>query len=260
MDFKYLLFSIDDGIATITINRPETLNALNPGVYHELSECMIKLASDPTVKVVIITGSGNKAFIAGADIAAMSTMSANDALIFGIAAKEATVRIETLSKPVIAAINGFTFGGGLELAMTCDFRVAASSAKFGQPEINLGIIPGGGGTQRLTRLVGVGKAKEMIMLGDVISAEQALQIGLVHQVVEADQLILAAVQLAKKLSQKAPVALAMAKRSIQRAMGSDTEDGLEYELNCFAHCFATQDQREGMKAFLEKRTPQYTGS
>jgi enoyl-CoA hydratase len=260
MDFKYLLFSIDDGIATITINRPETLNALNPGVYHELSECMTKLASDPTVKVVIITGSGNKAFVAGADIAAMSTMSANDALTFGIAAKEATVRIETLSKPVIAAINGFTFGGGLELAMTCDFRVAASSAKFGQPEINLGIIPGGGGTQRLTRLVGVGKAKEMIMLGDVISAEQALQIGLVHQVVEADQLILAAVQLAKKLSQKAPVALAMAKRSIQRAMGSDTEDGLEYELNCFAHCFATQDQREGMKAFLEKRTPQYTGS
>ncbi len=260
MDFEYLLLNVDDGIATITINRPETLNALSPAVYHELSEGLTMLASDSAVRAVIITGSGNKAFIAGADIAAMSIMSANDALAFGAAAKEATVRIETMSQPVIAAINGFTFGGGCELALTCDFRVAARSAKFGQPEINLGIIPGNGGTQRLTRLVGVSKAKEMIMLGDVITAEQALKIGLVHQVVGAEQLMATAVGLAKKLAQKAPIALAMAKRSIQRSIGSDIEDGLEYELNCFAHCFSTQDQKEGMKAFLEKRPPQFTGS
>ncbi|MDA8235026.1 MAG: enoyl-CoA hydratase-related protein [Clostridia bacterium] len=260
MDFEYMLVNVDEGIATIIINRPETLNALSPAVYHELKEALTKLTSNPMVKAVIITGAGSKAFIAGADIAAMSIMSSNDALLFGEAAKEVSFRIESMSQPVIAAINGLALGGGCELALACDFRVAASSAKFGQPEINLGIIPGNGGTQRLTRLVGVSKAKEMIMLGDLVSAEQALQLGLVHQVVEADQLMPSAVQLAKKLSQKAPIALAMAKRSIHRAVGSDTEEGLAFELNCFAHCFSTQDQKEGMKAFLEKRTPQYTGS
>lgn len=260
MDFEYMLLNVDDGIATITINRPETLNALSPAVYHELSEGLTMLSYDSTVKAIIITGAGNKAFIAGADIAAMSSMSANDAFLFGAAAKETSLRIESMSQPVIAAINGLALGGGCELASTCDFRVAARSAKFGQPEINLGIIPGNGGTQRLTRLVGVSKAKEMIMLGDVISAEQALQIGLVHQVVDAEELIPTAVKLAKKLAQKAPIALAMAKRSVQRAVGSDTEDGLEFELNCFAHCFSTQDQKEGMKAFLEKRPPRFTGT
>lgn len=260
VNFKYILINVDDGIATLTVNRPEALNALSPAVYHDLNEGLKMLASDTTVKAVIITGAGNKAFIAGADIAAMSSMSANDALLFGAAAKEAELRIEAMAQPVIAAINGLALGGGCELAMVCDFRVAASSAKFGQPEVNLGIIPGGGGTQRLTRLVGVSKAKELIMLGDIISAAQALQIGLVHQVVEAEQLIPTAVKLAQKLSQKAPVALAMAKRSIQRAVGIATNDGLEVELNCFAHCFSTRDQKEGMKAFLEKRSPQFTGS
>ncbi|MDT3699596.1 MAG: enoyl-CoA hydratase-related protein [Thermincola sp.] len=260
MDFEYMLINVDDGIATITINRPETLNALSPAVYHEISEGLTMLASDSAVKAVIITGAGDRAFIAGADIAAMSIMSANDALLFGAAAKAASMRIESMAQPVIAAVNGLALGGGCELALTCDFRVAVRSAKFGQPEINLGIIPGNGGTQRLTRLVGISKAKEMIMLGDMITAEQALQLGLVHQVVEADELMPAALQLAKKLSQKAPIALAMAKRAIQRASGSDIQDGLEFELNCFAHCFSTQDQKEGMKAFLEKRPPQFSGS
>ncbi len=260
MDFEYMLLNVDEGIATITINRPEMLNALSPAVYHELSEGLTMLASDPTVRAVIITGAGNKAFIAGADIAAMSIMSANDALLFGAVAKEASFRIESMAQPVIAAINGLALGGGCEIALTCDFRVASCSAKFGQPEINLGIIPGNGGTQRLTQLVGVSKAKEMIMLGDVISAEQALQIGLVHQVVDAEELMPAAVKLAKKLSQKAPIALAMAKRAVQRSVGSDTDDGLTFELNCFAHCFSTQDQKEGMKAFLEKRPARFTGA
>jgi len=259
MDFAYILVNVHDGIATITINRPELLNALSPAVYHELNEGLIMLSSDPAVKAVIITGAGIKAFVAGADIAAMSVMSSNEAIHFAAAGKEAVSRIETMSKPVIAAINGLALGGGCELALACDFRVASSTAKFGQPEINLGIIPGNGGTQRLTRLVGMSKAKEMIMLGEIISAEQALQIGLVYQVVEAEQLMPVAVQLAKKLSQKAPVALAMAKRSIHRAIGSDADDGLEFEINCFAHCFSTRDQKEGMKAFLEKRSPIYKG-
>ncbi|HBY05250.1 MAG TPA: crotonase [Desulfotomaculum sp.] len=259
MDFEYLLLNVDDGIATITINRPELLNAITPAVYHELKESLIMLSSDSAVKALIITGAGNKAFIAGADIAAMSKMSSIEAMRFAAAGKEAVSRIEKISKPVIAAINGLALGGGCELALACDFRVASITAKFGQPEINLGIIPGNGGTQRLTRLIGMSKAKEMIMLGEIISAEQALQIGLVNQVVGAEQLMSETVQLAKKLSQKAPVALSMAKRCIHRAIGSDTDDGLEFEINCFAHCFSSQDQREGMKAFLEKRAPIYKG-
>lgn len=259
MDFEYLLLDKDDGIATITINRPELLNAINPAVYHELKESLTILSSDSEVKAVIITGAGKKAFIAGADIAAMSVMSSIEAMRFAAAGKEAVSRIESMSKPVIAAVNGLALGGGCELALACDFRVASSNAKFGQPEINLGIIPGNGGTQRLTRLVGISKAKEIIMLGDIISAEQALQIGLVHQVVEPEQLMPETVKLAKKLSKKAPVALSMVKRCIHRAIGSDTDDGLESEIDCFAHCFSTLDQKEGMKAFLEKRAPIYKG-
>ena len=260
MNFEYILLNLDNGIATITINRPEILNALSPAVYHELNECLKTLASDPAIKAVIITGAGNKAFVAGADIAAMSTMSSNEAFEFAVGGKETVSRIESMSKPVIAAINGLALGGGCELALACDFRVATSSAKFGQPEVNLGIIPGNGGTQRLTRLVGRSKAKEMIMLGEIITAEQALNLGLVNQVVESEKLMPAAFQLAKKLSQKAPIALAMAKRSIHRAAGADTEEGLDYELNCFAHCFSTQDQKEGMQAFLEKRPPRFKGN
>lgn len=260
MDFEYILLNVDDGIATITVNRPEILNALSPAVYHELNESFIMLASDTSVKAVLITGAGKKAFVAGADIAAMSIMTPNEALQFAEAGKETVSRIEAMPKPVIAAINGLALGGGCELALACDFRVVASSAKFGQPEINLGIIPGNGGTQRLTRLVGINKAKEILMLGEMISAEEALQFGLVHQVVEAEQLIPAAEKLAKKLAQKAPIALAMIKRCVHRALGSDTIDGLEFELNCFAHCFSTQDQKEGMKSFLEKRDARFTGS
>jgi enoyl-CoA hydratase len=260
LNYKYIIVQVDEGIATITINRPESLNALNPSVYQELNAALTILASDPGVKAVIITGAGNKAFVAGADISAMSTMSPSEVIRFGAIGKETSQRIESIPQPVIAAINGLAFGGGCELALTCDFRVASRSAKFGQPEINLGIIPGGGGTQRLTRLVGMSQAKALIMLGDSISAEQALQIGLVHQVVDAEQVMPASVKLAKKLSQKAPIALAMAKRAIQRAAGSDTDEGFEFELNCFAHCFSTQDQKEGMKAFLEKRPPQFIGS
>ncbi|MFZ3101713.1 MAG: enoyl-CoA hydratase-related protein [Desulfitobacteriaceae bacterium] len=260
MNFEYLLVDFNDGIATITINRPERLNPLSAEVYYELKMGLGMLSYDQAVKAVIITGAGNKAFVAGADIVAISTMSSNEAFRFASSAKEAIWQIEAMAKPVIAAVNGLALGGGCELALACDFRVASRTAKFGLPEINLGIIPGGGGTQRLTRLVGMSKAKELVMLGETISAEQALQIGLVYQVVEAEQLMSAAVQLAQKLALKAPIALAMAKRSIQRALGSDTDDGLEFEINCFAHCFSTQDQKEGMKAFLEKRLPKYTGS
>lgn len=259
MDYACLVTDVRDGIGIITINRPEILNALSPVVYHELNSSLLELTADSTVKAVIITGAGNKAFVAGADILSMSSMNSDEALHFATIAQETLLLIEAMPKLVIAAINGLALGGGFELALACDFRLAVRSAKLGLPEITLGIIPGSGGTQRLTSLVGVSKAKEMILLAKILSAEEALAIGLVNNVVEGEQLMVAAMELAQRLSRQAPVAMAMAKRSIRRATGPDGRGGLEFEANCFAHCFSTLDQKEGMQAFIEKRTAQFTG-
>ncbi len=258
MDFACLVTDVRDGIGIVTINRPEILNVLSPVVYHELNSSLMELTTDSTVKVVIITGAGSKAFAAGADILSMSSMNSDEALQFATIAQETLLIIETMPKLVIAAINGLALGGGFELALACDFRLAVRSAKLGLPEITLGIIPGSGGTQRLTGLVGVSKAKEMILLAEILTAEEALAIGLINKVVEGEQLMVAAMELAQRLSPQAPVAMAMAKRSIRRATGLDSRGGLEFEANCFAHCFSTQDQKERMQAFIEKRKPQIT--
>ena len=257
MTYNYLLYDKEGGISIVTINRPESLNALNGEVYQELYQIFQEIEDDPDVGVVILTGSGEKAFVAGADIAEMQPQNSIEIGGFIDNARKASDRIYTLSKPVIAVINGFVLGGGCELAMCCDLRIASENARFGQPEINLGIIPGAGGTQRLTRLVGMTRAKELIYTGDIIDANIALTIGLVNKVVPADNLMSEARGLAQKLLSKSSIALSLAKIAITSGVNMDLSSGLDLETQCFALCFATEDQKEGMKAFLEKRKPQF---
>lgn len=260
MKYQYLLYTTENGIATVTINRPEVLNALNSKVYAELCKLFTDIDKDSEVKVVIITGSGEKSFVAGTDVAEMQPMSNITIRDFLVLVRETMVKIEKLPKPVIAAINGFALGGGLELAMACDLRIASENAKLGQPEINLGIIPGAGGTQRLTRLVGIAKAKELVYTGDVIDADTAHSIGLINKVVPANDLMAEAESLAQKIAGKGGVALSLAKAAISGGANMDLSSGLDLEMQCFALCFATEDQKEGMRAFLEKRKPQFKGS
>ena len=257
MSYNNLLYEQENGIGIVTINRPESLNALNREVYTELYEIFQEIKDDPDVRVVILTGSGERAFVAGADIAEMQPQSSLEIGSFIDIIRKASERIYTLSKPVIAAINGFALGGGFELAMCCDFRVASENAKFGQPEINLGVIPGGGGTQRLIRLVGMTRAKELIYTGDIIDANTAFTMGLVNKVVPPDSLMTEAKELARKMLSKSSIALSLAKTAINSGADMSLSSGLELEAQCFARCFATEDQKEGMKAFLEKRKPQF---
>lgn len=259
MDYVYLLHHKQRGIATVTINRPELLNALNAEVYDELYELFGIIEDDPETSVVILTGSGEKAFAAGADIAYMQSRDSFGIREITYKARRASDKVSHLNKPVIAAINGFALGGGCELAMCCDLRIAAEHAKFGQPEINLGIIPGAGGTQRLTQLVGITKAKELIYTGDIIDAITAQTIGLVNKVVPIEHLISEATALAEKLLQKSSIALFLAKEAITKGSYMNLSSGLDLEAQCFALCFATEDQKEGMAAFLEKRVPEFKG-
>ena len=254
-----VLCDIQNSVALVAINRPEAMNALNSKVFLELARIFDQLEADQTVKAIILTGSGNKAFAAGADISEMKNMSITDARKLARAVKETQDKIACISKPVIAAINGVALGGGCELAMCCDFRIASDNAKFGQPEINLGIIPGGGGTQRLPALVGLGRAKDMVMTGRVIGAGEALNMGLVSLVVPSDSLVAEARRMAATLAQKSPYALSMAKASLNQSTNTALETGLCYELECFVSCFSTDDQNEGMSAFIEKRKPVFSG-
>jgi len=255
--YNNLLYDKENGIGIVTINRPGSLNALNGEVYTELYELFQEIEGDQDVRVVILTGNGEKAFVAGADIAEMQPQSSLEISSFIDKARKASDRIYTLSKPVIAAINGFALGGGCELAMCCDLRIASENAKFGQPEINLGIIPGAGGTQRLTRLVGMTKAKELIYTGDIIDANTALTIGLVNKVVPPDNLMAEAKELARKMLSKSSIALSLAKTAITSGANMNLSPGLDLEAQCFSLCFATEDQKEGMKAFMEKRKPEF---
>jgi enoyl-CoA hydratase len=251
--YKTLLYEKKEGIGTVTLNRPEALNALNSTVYNELYDVFEAIENDEEVRAVILRGSGEKAFASGSDVAEMANMNTLEIQKFMATIRKASDRIYSLTKPTIAAISGYALGGGNELAMCCDLRICSEKARFGQPEINLGLIPGAGGTQRLPRLIGAAKAKEMIFLGDMIDAATALNLGLVNKVVPPEKLMDEAMEWAKKLASKSGPVLAMAKLAINTGIDTDINSGLDMEARCDALCFATEDQKEGMKAFLEKR-------
>jgi enoyl-CoA hydratase len=243
----------EEFIAILRFNRPNVLNTLNRQVFLEIISIFDEIQKEMAPKVVILTGSGDRAFIAGTDITEMENLSSLDAREFASLARRAIDSIENLDRSVIAAINGFALGGGCEVAIACDIRIASEKAKLGQPEINLGIIPGSGGTQRLPRLIGSSRAKRLIFTGELVDAKTALEIGLVDKVVPHDQLIDEAKRMALSIASKPKVALALAKSAINRGLGLDLRTGLDYEIECFAQCFATSDQKEGMRAFLERR-------
>lgn len=246
-------------VRRITVNRPDKLNALNAATLDALFAAFEAAAGDPAVRVVVLTGSGPKAFVAGADIAEMSSLSATQGRDFSLRGQRLMRRIETLPKPVIAMINGFALGGGLELAMACHLRIASENAKVGQPEINLGLIPGFGGSQRLLRLAGRAAALELCLLGAPIGAERAYQLGIVNKVVAADALEAETAQWAEQLAQAAPLALRGNLDVIHIGGECAIEEGLQYESAQFGLMFSTEDMREGTQAFLERRKPQFTG-
>lgn len=251
-DYKTILLDMAGSTATITMNTPQTLNALSDLTIHELSKALDQLEADTSIRVVLITGTG-KAFIAGADISYMSQLTPEQARIYANATTEIYRKISESKKVFIAAVNGYALGGGCEFVLACDLCIASERAKFGLPEVSLGILPGGGGTQRLTRLVGIQKAKELILTAATISAEEALTIGLVCRVVPEEELLPVARELATKILQNAPQAVQYARECIQKAENMDLESGIKFENSMFGLCFATPDQKEGMQAFLEKR-------
>jgi enoyl-CoA hydratase len=257
MEYKHLLLSIEDGIGTVTINRAKVLNTLNSEVFAELYRMFSEIETNPAVRVVILTGSGDKAFVAGVDIGEMKDQTSVSIEKFIKIARMAGEKIYSLNLPVIAAINGFAFGGGNELALCCDIRIASENARFGQQEINLAIVPGGGAMQRLPRLIGMARAKEIIFTGDMFDAQTALQIGMINKVVPLASLIPEARALAQKLLSKSSVALAYAKKSINSGVSMSLASAMDMDECYFARCFGSEDQKEGMKAFMEKRKPQF---
>ena len=259
MEYKNLLFTVEDGVATITFNRPKALNAMNSETMGELMEAVGQCKKDDSIKAVILTGSGDKAFVAGADISEMKDLRPKEALAFMELGHETLRALETLPKPSIAAVNGFALGGGTEISMACDMRFASETARFGQPEILIGLIPGWGGTQRLARLIGTGRAKELIMGGGQIDAKRAYELGLVNQVYPADQLLAEAKRFAKRLAGMPGFALKMAKHTINFGYDLSLDNANRLEMECCAQCFSTDDQKEGMGAFLEKRKPGFKG-
>ena len=259
MEYTNLLLEKNGAIAVLTINRPKALNALNSDTLTELSTMLDELGGDSSVKVVIITGSGQKAFVAGADISEMKDLNSLEGRRFAQLGHAAFRKLELLAMPVIAAINGFALGGGCELAMACDIRLASENAKFGQPEVTLGLTAGFGGTQRLPRIVGTGFASELLFTGDVIDAQEAYRIGLVNHVYASDTLMEEAQKLAKRIAGRAPVAVQLTKNAIQRGINMDLDSATAYEADAFGLTFSTQDQTEGCTAFVEKRKPVFEG-
>ena len=257
-EFETIRYECQDGIALITLNRPQTMNALNAAVFGELNDALNTLEQNPAVGSLILTGAG-KAFVAGADIARMREYSVLAGRQFCLQGQQFMNRLEDFNKPVIAAVNGFALGGGCELALACDIRIASEQAVFGQPEVNLGIIPGWGGTQRLSRLIGEGRAKYYIFTGEFIDAAAALRVGLVEKVVPAAELLDAARQVAKTVMSKAPIAVMMAKRAIHLGMDMDLRSGICFESEAYTTSFGAEDRIEGMSAFLEKRSPRFKG-
>jgi len=258
MTYENLIIEKQEGIATLTINRPEVLNALNTETLKELKKAFCELDSDAEVKVIILTGTG-KAFVAGADISEMRPLNAAQGREFGLLGQKVFTSVENLSKPVIAAVNGFALGGGTELALSCDLIYASEKAKFGQPEVGLGVTPGFGGTQRLPRRVGTAMAKELIYTGRMIRADEAKAIGLANKVVAPEALMEEVMGLAQEIASKGQVSVRMAKTAINRGMDVDINSALTIEADAFGLCFASSDQKEGMAAFVEKRKPEFTG-
>ncbi len=248
-----VLYQKEENITWITFNRPEALNALNTDVNLALTDCLNLAEADPEVRVVILKGSGDRAFVAGADIKEMMSMSAMEARAYALKSKLVTDRIWNLKKPVIAAIQGFCLGGGLEYAMACDLRIASENAKLGLPEINLGIMPGSAGTQRLARLVGLTKAKELCLTGAMIDARQALTLGILNAVCPQEALLAEAAALAKKIASKSPHAVTLIKSCINRGTEMDLESAALFEIVCFGLCFSTEEQKKGMEAFVNKK-------
>jgi enoyl-CoA hydratase len=247
----------EDAVATVVVDRPDAMNALDVATLTELRDRLIELRDDDGVRAIVLTGSGDRAFIAGADIKYMSGLDSDGAKEWGALGHEVATLLETMPKPTIAAINGFALGGGCELALACDVRYASSNAKLGQPEINLGIIPGWGGTQRLARVCGIGLAKELIFTGRTVGAEEALQRGLVNSV--HDPVLEAALETARLLALKSPLALAAAKAATNRALQGDHDENLRAEPDHFGDLFASEDAKEGLSAFIEKREPKFVG-
>ena len=260
MEFKNIIYTKEKGVAKITINRPEARNALNTIVRQDIKNAIQDVERDKGIKVAIITGAGEKAFISGADIADLKEMNpVNIEEHASSIGQQLYIDIENSRVPVIAMVNGFCLGGGCELAMACDIRIASENARFGQPEINIGIFPGGGGTQRLPRLVGWGRAKELIYTGRIIDAAEAERIGLVNKAVPWGKLEETVKQLAETIASKSPLIIKLAKEVINRGMYTDLITGLNYEKSYFSLCFATKDHEEGITAFLEKRKPEFKG-
>lgn len=253
MAYENIILEKEEKLAVLYINRPKAMNALNKDTLLEIKDAVTAVNDDATVELLIITGSGDKSFVAGADIAFMQNLSAMEAREFGALGQKVFRLIEAMEKPVIAAVNGFALGGGCELAMCCDFRIAASNAKFGQPEVGLGITPGFGGTQRLPRLVGPGMAKQLLYTADVINADEAFRIGLVNKVVQPEELLPEVKKIAGRILSKGQLAVRLSKAAANEGMQTDIDRAMSIEADAFGLCFATQDQKEGMTAFLEKR-------
>ena len=264
MKFTTLLFTIENGTAIITINRPDKLNALNKDVFTDLDNAVTEILNNTEIKSAIITGAGPKAFVAGADITEFNDLDITQAMALAKRGQDIFFRIENSHKPIVAAVNGFALGGGCELAMACHFRLCSENAKFGQPEVNLGLIPGYGGTQRLTQLVGKGKSMELQMTAHLVDANEALQIGLVNHVTTAESLLDRTKDILQIIQSKAPIAVGKIIECVNVAVVSDSaytngKSGFDKEIEAFSACFDTADMKEGTAAFLEKRKPVFVG-
>ena len=253
-----VIMEVNDEIALVTINRPKSLNALNSETLAELDQCFDEISTRKDIKVLILTGSGQKAFVAGADISEMVNATPAEGRQMGMLAKQAFLKLETMPQVTIAAVNGYALGGGCEISMACDIRIASDNARFGQPETGLGILPGFGGTQRLARLIGKGRAKELIFTCDQIDAQEAYRIGLANKVVPQDELIDTCKKMAAKIISKGSYAISLAKEAINTGMDTDLSSGLTLEADLFVLSFSTHDKTEGMTAFLEKRKADLT--
>ena len=256
--YQTLLTTIENGICTITINRPDKLNALNKTVMQELDAVLDEVYNNKEIKAAIVTGAGQKSFVAGADISEFIDLSVEEGKVLAKKGQDIFFKIENAPKPIVACVNGFALGGGCELAMSCHFRIASDNAKFGQPEVNLGIMPGYGGTQRLTQLIGKGRALELLMSGNMIDANTALQYGLVNYVVAQDELLDKAKSILAVINSKAPIAVENC-ITAANAVFDETKNGFELEVELFSKCFTTDDMKEGTSAFLEKRKPNFVG-